>query len=327
MKIAVLGSGTWGTTLAKLLVEKGHSVCLWSKFQSQTDRLKKEKVHDHLPGCILPDSLEYSSDIEEACAGAKMIVFATPSCYIRETAMTFKPYYRNQIVVTAAKGIENDTLFTTSEIIEDVLGIIDEVVALSGPTHAEEVSKNIPTTIVSSCPKLETAVEVQSAFSTSYFRVYTNFDRKGVELCGAFKNIIALACGISDGMGFGDNTKAALITRGIKELKRLGTTLGCNEDTFSGLSGTGDLVVTATSKHSRNNNCGYLIGQGVPVDEAIKQIGMVVEGIISLDAAVKLCTKFDIYMPIVTAVDDIINKNRDKNIVVQELFSKDLKSE
>ena len=236
-------------------------------------------------------------------------------------------YYGGQLIIDLAKGIEEKSLLTTSEIIEDVLGIKDEVVALTGPTHAEEVVLSLPTCIVAACKNLENAKKAQEIFHGDSFRVYTNADRKGCELCGAFKNIIAIACGISDGLGYGDNAKAALITRGVHELRKLGVAMGCDPNTFSGLAGLGDLVVTCTSKHSRNNQAGNYIGQGYTPKEAVDKVGMVVEGMLSLDAAKELCDKYQIDMPIIYGVHAIIALNKDAKETAQSLLSRDKKNE
>ena len=326
MRIFILGTGTWGIALAKELFDNGHQVTCYSKFIDEINKLKESRKQPNLPNLVIPKEINFVNELESS-KEADMVLFATPSIYIRSTAESFKPYYQGQLLVSVAKGIEKNTLLTMTEVIEDVLGINNQVVALTGPTHAEEVSVGIPTCIVSACPNMDNAKKVQVAFHSEVFRVYTNNDRRGSELCGAFKNIIALACGISDGLGFGDNTKAALITRGVAELKRLGLAMGCNENTFSGLAGIGDLIVTATSKHSRNNKAGYLIGSGLSVEEAVKEVGMVVEGINCLDAAVQLCNKHNIHMPIVLAVNDIVNNHVDIKKVITGLMIREMKNE
>ena len=256
-------------------------------------------------------------------------MFAVPSPFVRTTARKAAPYIEDgQIIVDVAKGIEEDTLYTMTEIIADELkNPTVKLVALSGPTHAEEVIKDLPTTIVSASSDAETAETIQKVFTTGCMRVYTNDDVRGVELCGALKNVIALASGVATGLGCGDNAKAALITRGIAEISRLGTAMGCREQTFGGLAGIGDLIVTATSMHSRNNRCGMLIGQGVPVEEAIKQVGMVVEGINALPAAISLAKKYDVEMPIVETVDAVVNGKVDVSMAIHTLMSRELKSE
>ena len=263
MKIGILGSGTWGTALANMLANNGYEVTVFGKKPAEIDYLNENRVHKHLPGCVLSKSILFTCNIKQACINMPVVVFATPSVYIRETAIAAKEYISKEaILVTVAKGIEPDSLFTMSEVIENVIGKTNPVVALSGPTHAEEVAIGQPTLIVSSCEDLEVAKKIQQIFSNNVLRVYTNTDIRAVELCGALKNIIALAAGMSDGMGFGDNAKAAIITRGLTEITRLGRALGGNESTFFGLTGIGDIVVTATSLHSRNHNAGVLLGQG-----------------------------------------------------------------
>ena len=255
-------------------------------------------------------------------------MFATPSPYIRETAIAIKPYVNDsQIIITVAKGIEKDTLFTMSEIINDVLGDSFNVVALSGPTHAEEVAIGLPTLIVSACENEEIAKEVQKEFSNDVLRVYTNTDVKGVELSGAMKNIIALAAGMSEGLGFGDNAKAAIITRGLAEITRLGLAMGCEESTFSGLTGIGDIVVTATSTNSRNHNAGVLLGQGHNLEDTLAQVGMVVEGINALDAAKELEKKYNVELPIIDTVYAIVKNDIKVDDAIPLLFGRKKKSE
>lgn len=327
MKICVLGSGTWGSALANLLASYGHNVYCWSKFKEEADYLNSSHVHKHLPNVTLSMNILFDSDMAKCVDGAEVVIFATPSAFIRGTAEAFKSLYNGQLLVSVAKGIEKVTFKTMTEVIEDVLGIDNDVVALTGPTHAEEVSIKLPTCIVASSKNKNNALKVQHLFHSEYFRVYTNTDRKGSELCGAFKNIIAIACGISDGLGFGDNTKAAIITRGVHELKNLGIKMGCREDTFSGLAGIGDLIVTCTSRHSRNNQAGHYIGEGYSVKDAIDKVGMVVEGIASLDAAVSLCKSHNIDMPIVFAVDSIVNHNVPAKEAALSILTRNKKSE
>lgn len=311
--IGILGAGTWGAALTRLLATKGHDTCLWSALPKEIEDLKATGKHPNLPGMTMPETVGYTTDISEVCTGRDIILCVVPSVYVRSTAASMREYVPDgQIIVDAAKGIEPDTLMTLTEVIADEIrkdGRHDNIrlVALSGPTHAEEVARDMPTAIVSASSDIEAAKTVQKAFACSRLKVYTNGDTKGVELCGAVKNIIALAVGISTGLGFGDNARAALITRGIAELGALGTAMGCDPRTFNGLTGIGDLIVTATSSHSRNNRCGILIGQGVPVDEAIKEVNMVVEGINAIPAAIELRDKYSVKMPIVSAVNEIVN--------------------
>lgn len=329
VKIGVLGAGTWGIALARLLANAGHDVVVWSAIENEIDTLSATRIHPNLPEVVLPEQLAYTKDIAVACKGKDIILFAVPSVYVRSTARLASSYITDgQVIVDVAKGIEKETLFTMTEVIADeIKNNKVGLVALSGPTHAEEVIKDLPTTIISASESIETAEMVQRVFNTERMRVYTNTDIHGVELCGALKNIIALASGIAIGLGCGDNAKAALITRGIAEIGRLGTAMGCNGQTFSGLAGIGDIIVTATSVHSRNNRCGMLIGQGVPVDKATKQVGMVVEGLNALPAAISLAQKHGVEMPIVETVDAVVSGRVDVSTAIDALMSRELKSE
>lgn len=307
--IGVLGAGTWGMALARMLCNSGNSVTVWSALDTEVEEFSATRRHPNLPGMEIPEKVNFTKSIEQVCTDKDVLLFAVPSVFVRATARKAAPYICDgQIIVDVAKGIEADTLFTMTQIIADELkNPTVKLVALSGPTHAEEVAKDLPTTIVSACEDLEAAQQVQQIFSNTCMRVYTNDDVLGVELCGALKNVIALASGVATGMGYGDNTKAALITRGMAEVSRLGTAMGCREQTFGGLAGIGDLIVTATSRHSRNNRCGMLLGQGVSPEEAVKQVGMVVEGLNALPAAMRLKEKYQVEMPIVEAVDALVN--------------------
>lgn len=282
-----------------------------------------------MPDVELSDKIEYTKDIRTACEGKELILFAVPSPFVRITARNAAPYIKSgQIIVDAAKGIEEETLYTMTEIIAEEINDPDvNIVALSGPTHAEDVIKDLPTTIVSASRDITAAEYVQNVFNTEFMRVYTNDDILGVELCGALKNIIAVACGIAMGLGCGDNARAAIITRGIVEISRLGAAMGCREQTFGGLAGIGDLIVTATSMHSRNFRCGLLIGQGVPAEEAVRQVGMVVEGLNALPAALKLSKKYNVQMPITEAVYAVVSGKIELSDVVRLIMSRDLKSE
>lgn len=327
-KITILGSGTWGTAIANMLANSGHEVILFSHFEKESNLLKTTLKHPNLPGCDINPNIIFTVDVKYACEASEMLVIASPSPYVRATAQAMKPYVKkDQIVITVAKGIEADTLFTMSEVIHDVLGQDYKVAALSGPTHAEEVSIGLPSLIVAACEDEEVAKRVQDVFYNNTLRVYTNTDIKGVELCGALKNIIALAAGMSDGLGYGDNAKAAIITRGLNEMTRLGKAMGCHMRTFYGLTGIGDIVVTAGSKHSRNHNCGYLIGQGKPLDEALKEVGMVVEGVHALRAAKLLEAKYDVELPIIDTVDNVLNNGMDVKMSIVALFGRSKKSE
>lgn len=333
MKICVLGAGTWGTALSALLDKNGHIVSLWSAIPEEIDVLKRDLTHKNLPGATLPDTIDYTRDIEKATLGAEMILFVVPSAYIRSTARLAAPYVSHGcIIASAAKGIERGTLMTMTDVIEDELKAYSaslqyEIAALSGPTHAEEVAKGLPTSIVAACKNEQVSKKIAAAFANSCMRVYTNTDVLGIELCGAMKNIIALAAGITRGMGLGDNAIAMLMTRGMAEITRLGLALGCNRKTFMGLAGIGDLIVTCTSRHSRNNRCGELIGKGICYDEAQKEIGMVVEGYHALEAAMELSKKHSVELPITDAVYDVIKRGKSTHDAMVGLMTRELKSE
>lgn len=327
--VGVLGAGTWGMALASMLAVKGHKVTVWSKLEKEVESLSRTRVHPNLPGMKVPESVCFTTEINEAVSTAEIVVFAVPSVFVRSTAREASPYIRSDhIIVDVAKGIESETLLTMTGIIADeIKNDKVKLVALSGPTHAEEVALGLPTTIVSASDDAEAAELVQEVFTTPFMRVYTNEDVLGVELCGAMKNIIALAAGVSAGLGYGDNAKAAIITRGIVEIARLGSAMGCKEQTFGGLAGIGDLIVTATSVHSRNNRCGMLIGEGIAPSEAVKQVGMVVEGINALPAAIRLAEIHGVDMPIVEAINAVVNEGADPKQTVRELMQRDKKPE
>lgn len=328
MKIGIIGSGTWGCALGRLLANNNHEVLMYGHDLEEINQLDKNRTHKNLKGMIIPDSIVFTNDISKACIEKDIIVFAVPSIYIRQCINKAKPYIDKQIIVDVAKGVEADTLYTMSKVILDELDNKDiQVVALSGPTHAEEVALDMPTTIVSACENINTARIIQDVFMNDYMRVYTNDDVLGVELCGALKNIIALAAGISSGLGFGDNAKAAIITRGMVEISRLGIAMSAKKQTFSGLAGIGDLIVTCTSLHSRNNRCGMYIGQGYSVSDAIEKVGMVVEGLNALPAAIKLKDKYNVEMPIISMVNEIVNNNVDPKDAVMQLMHRDKKEE
>ncbi|MDE5974376.1 MAG: NAD(P)-dependent glycerol-3-phosphate dehydrogenase [Eubacterium sp.] len=327
-RIGVLGAGTWGTALAIMLAQNAHSVTLWSALDNELNALETTHTHPNLKGSVIPESMAFTNDISEVCSDKDVLLFAVASPYVRETAKKASPYIKEgQIIVDAAKGLEEDTLFTMSQVIKDGVGKEVTVVALSGPTHAEEVALGLPTTVVAACQNLNAAEQVQTIFMNTCMRVYTNEDILGVELCGALKNIIALACGISTGLGFGDNAKAAIITRGIAEMSRLGMAMNCDKMTFAGLAGLGDLIVTATSRHSRNNRAGFLIGSGCSADDAIKKVGMVVEGIHAIPPALKLAEKYKVDMPIITAVHKTISGELTPDEAVSLLMNREKKSE
>lgn len=331
IKIAVFGAGTWGIALARLLAVNGRDVTVWSAIPAELKSLSTTHRHPNLPGMELPSTMHYTADIAEACADKDILLFAVPSPFVRTTAKKAAPYIpEGQLIVDVAKGIEDKTLMTMSEIIEDELAKqkrTARVVALSGPTHAEEVARDMPTLIVAASTDEDAAKAVQKAFATPTFRVYTNTDRRGTELGGAVKNVIALAVGIALGLGYGDNAKAALITRGNAELARLGTAMGCKPETFSGLSGMGDLIVTCTSMHSRNLHAGMLLGHGKTAEEAKKEVGQVVEGINALPAACRLAKKYKVDMPIVDSVDAILGGRLAASNALAMLMGRDLKRE
>ena len=330
-KIAVFGAGTWGIALARLLAAHGKDVTVWSAIPAELKALSTTHRHPNLPGMELPATMHYTADIAEACAGRDVLLFAVPSPFVRTTAKKAAPHIPDgQLIVDVAKGVEDKTLMTMSEIIEDELakaGRKARVVALSGPTHAEEVARDMPTAIVAACADEDAAKTVQKIFNTPTFRVYTNDDRRGTELGGAIKNVIALAVGIALGLGYGDNAKAALITRGNAELARLGAAMGCKPETFAGLSGMGDLIVTCTSMHSRNLHAGMLIGRGKSVEDAKTEVGQVVEGINALPAACRLAKKYKVEMPIVQAVEAILDGKLEARSALMSLMGRSLKRE
>ena len=326
-KITVLGGGTWAIGLTIQLATAGHDVTVWSALESEIEMLSSTHAHVNLPGATIPESVKYTLDDKEAVTGKDILVMAVASSFTRKTAKRLAPLIKEgQIIVDVAKGIEEGTLKTLSEQINDEIPGA-RVVALSGPTHAEEVSRFMPTTIVASSPDKEVAMYIQDVFMTDTLRVYTSSDIKGVELGGSLKNVVALAAGIADGLGYGDNAKAALITRGIAEISRLGAKMGCRPETFSGLTGMGDLIVTCASMHSRNRRCGILLGQGKTLEEAQKEVGMVVEGIYSAKAAIELGKKYDVSLPIIEQVNLILFEGKDAGTAVKELMLREKKDE
>jgi glycerol-3-phosphate dehydrogenase (NAD(P)+) len=307
MKIGVLGAGSWGVALTKLLAGNGHDVTVWSIDKAEVEMLSKEREHKtKLAGVKLPDTVKITNNIEDAITDAGMLVFVVPSPFIRSTAEAAAPYVKKeQILVNVSKGIEDKTLMTLTDVIEDEIKGAT-VGVLSGPSHAEEVGLSMPTTVVAGAKKKDVAELIQDTFMSGFFRVYTSPDVLGIELGGALKNVIALAAGMADGLGCGDNTKAALITRGIAEISRLGVKMGGQISTFAGLSGIGDLIVTCDSKHSRNRRAGYLMGQGKSYKEAMDEVKMVVEGVYSAKAARDLSKKYEVEMPIVETVNKVL---------------------
>ena len=323
MKTAVIGSGTWGMALARLLFDNGHEVKVWSAIESELEELREKRTHKNLPGIIFDEGIVFEGDLEKAMENAGICVLSVPSIFTRATAKKMAPFYKeNQIIVNVAKGIEESTLEILSDQILDEIKNAD-VAVLSGPSHAEEVVRLLPTTCVAGAKDMETAKLIQSTFMSPVFRVYTSTDMLGIELGGSLKNVIALAAGISDGLGYGDNAKAALITRGIVEISRLGIAMGANIETFYGLSGIGDLIVTCASKHSRNRKAGMLMGQGMSMDEAMKEVDMVVEGVYSAKAAKALANKYNICMPIVDEVNAVLFENKDPKQAVDALMLRD----
>lgn len=327
-RVSVLGAGSWGTALAILLANNGHEVTLWSVLEAEVEMLTthREQV-DKLPGVKLPENITITMNLEEACNNKDLLVFAVASPYVRSTAKLVAPYVKdNQIIVNVAKGIEESTLSTLSDILNEEIPNAD-IAVLSGPSHAEEVSRGIPTTCVVGAESKDTAHFIQDIFMSDKFRVYTSPDIIGIELGGSLKNVIALAAGIADGLGFGDNTKAALMTRGIAEMSRLGITMGGKMETFAGLSGVGDLIVTCTSKHSRNRSAGYLIGTGKTMEEAMEEVHQVVEGVYSAKAALSLAKKYNIEMPIVEQINLVLFENKSAKDAVDDLLLRDKRRE
>ena len=307
-QIGVIGAGSWGTALAITLSGKGHQVKIWDVNPEHLKELSENRENvRYLPGIKFNDNLQIAKTVEEAVSGAELVLFSAPAQHFRSALENAMPYLKPEmILVNVAKGIEQKTLLRMSEIAFDKLPDAKYVV-LSGPSHAEEVGRNLPTTVAAACKDLALAEEVQDIFITERFRVYTTEDVVGVELGGALKNIIALAAGISDGMGFGDNAKAALMTRGLAEIKRLGLKMGADPATFAGLTGVGDLIVTCTSMHSRNRRCGIMIGEGMDPKEATEKVGMVVEGMFTTEAAYDLSRREQVEMPITEQLYNVIN--------------------
>lgn len=327
-KIAVIGAGSWGTALATVLAGKGELVNIWDIDKSHLERMaaKHENV-DYLPGVILPDNIIMEFDEAKALEGADYVLFSAPAQHFRNALETAKPYMnKDAIVINVAKGIEQKSLKRMSEIAVDVIDP-DKYVVLSGPSHAEEVGRHQPTTVAVASTNLKAAEDVQNLFMTNRFRLYTTDDVVGVELGGSLKNIIALGAGISDGMGFGDNAKAALMTRGLAEISRLGLKLGARPETFAGLTGVGDLIVTCTSMHSRNRRCGIMIGEGMPPEEATKKVGMVVEGMFTTEAAHDLAAQVGVEMPITEGIYNVIKGNADPVKTVNLLMGREKRSE
>ncbi len=324
MKICVLGSGTWGSSIAKLLCENGNEVTLWSYFEEEAEKLRTTHKHIYLENVDMPENILYSSDMPECVKGAEVVILATPSHTIRQTATTLSGCIeKNQIITIISKGIEEGTFLRLSQIVKEL--IPENIVSvMSGPSHAEEVAIGLPTTNVIACEDMTVARKLQRAFMNDKFRIYTNPDVIGVELGGALKNVIALCAGISDGLGYGDNTKAALMTRGMAEITRLGVAMGGKAETFAGLSGIGDLIVTCTSMHSRNRRAGILIGQGKTLEEAQNEVKMVVEGAKTTIAAYGLAKKMNVEMPIVNEAYAVLFENKPAKDAVADLMNRSM---
>lgn len=323
-KVSFLGAGSWGTALAIMLAKHGHQVILWSKVESEVEMLQVNREHKHrLPGVKLPESIVITSDLEEACKDVDLIVFSVASPYVRSVAREVCSLIsKGQKIVNVAKGIEEESLDTLRDIIVEEIPQAD-VSVLSGPSHAEEVAVEMPTTVVVGSTSKSTAIFIQEIFMNDYFRVYISPDIIGIELGGSVKNVIALAAGACDGLGCGDNTKAALITRGIAEITRLGVAMGANTETLGGLSGIGDLIVTCTSNHSRNHNAGYLIGKGYSVEEALEEVKQVVEGVYSAKAVRKLARKYNVSMPIVEQLCQVLFEGARADNAMKNLLTRD----
>lgn len=327
-RVGIMGAGSWGTALAVLLHKNGHEVTVWSINQAEVEMLTKEREHkSKLPGVKLPEDMEFTTDMEHTITDKDFVVLAVPSPFTRSTARQMKPYVKEgQILVNVAKGIEEHTLMTLSDQIEEEVPQAD-VAVLSGPSHAEEVGRELPTSVVVGARTKETAEYLQKMFMNEVFRVYTSPDILGIELGGSLKNVIALAAGMADGLGYGDNTKAALITRGIHEIARLGVKMGGAIESFVGLTGIGDLIVTCASVHSRNRKAGYLMGQGKTMEEAMEEVQMVVEGVYSTKAAVALGKKYGVDLPIIEQVNAILFEGKNAGEAVKELMLREGKPE
>ena len=326
MKTAVIGSGAWGTALATLLCKNGHDTTLWCRSEARAAEIRSSRINPRLPQVRLPDNLMLSAS-PECVRGCRMVVIACPSFPIRSVCRTVAPYIgQDAVVVSVTKGIEEGSLLRMSQVVAQETGH-EKIVALTGPCHAEEVATGLPTGCLAACAQREMAELVQDAFMSDTFRVYTSPDIIGAELGGALKNVIALCSGVTAGMGFGDNTKAMLMTRGLTEMARLGVSLGSQKDTLAGLSGIGDLIVTCTSLHSRNNRAGILIGQGLSPQEAMEQVGAVVEGYYAAKSAWELCQKQQVDMPIIHAAYQVLYENVDARKAVAALLTRQRKAE
>ncbi len=327
MKAAVLGSGGWGTALALVLLDNGHDVTLWSRNPAKAEELARTRENPLLKGVSLPEELHITGDLN-CLRGADLVVSAPPSFAVRETGRKAAPFLKPEtVVVSVSKGIERDTNLRMSQVFREAAGGRCRIAALSGPSHAEEVGLRLPTGCVAACPERETARFVQDAFMNDCFRVYTSYDIVGVELAAALKNVIALSCGICAGLGFQDNTKALLMTRAMAEITRLGEHMGGQRRTFGGLAGMGDLIVTCTSLHSRNNRAGILIGQGKSVEEAMEEVGAVVEGYYAAESVCQLAEREGVEMPICRCAYEVLYRGKRARDVVPELMGRTGKDE
>ncbi len=326
-KIAVIGAGGWGLALGLLLSEKKNQVTFWCYNEKEKQDILQHRENKRcLPGVKIPLEIAFTNDMAEALEKADIAIIAVPSKAVRTTARLMSQHIAPEtIIVNVSKGIEEESLLCLADVINEEMS--NPVVVLSGPSHAEEVARHIPTTVVVSSVNMDKAREVQELFMNQYFRIYTNDDLIGVELGGALKNVIALAAGIVEGMGYGDNTKAALITRGIAEMARLGTKMGGKAETFAGLTGIGDLVVTCTSGHSRNRRAGELVGQGFTIEEAMKQVNMVVEGVPTTKAGYALMQKYEVEMPILSAIYEALFEGQPVKETINSLMMRHRKDE
>lgn len=327
-KVAVIGAGSWGTALSLVLHTNGNEVTVWSIMESEITMLKEKHEHvEKLPGVKLPEDICFTTDLESAITDKDFLILAVPSVFTRSTAKSMAPFVKEgQVIVCVAKGIEEETLMTISEMVQQEIPVA-EVAVMCGPSHAEEVGIGLPTTVVAGAKKKAVAESIQDIFMNEVFRVYTSPDVLGMELGGSLKNVIALAAGMADGLGYGDNTKAALITRGITEIGRLAIKMGASYETLSGLTGIGDLIVTCESKHSRNRKAGMLIGQGYTMKQATEEVKMVVEGIYSAKAAIALARKYGEDMPIIEVVNKVLFEDLPAQEAVRELMVRDKRAE
>ncbi|WP_410514793.1 NAD(P)H-dependent glycerol-3-phosphate dehydrogenase [Paenibacillus sp. BR2-3] len=329
-KVTVLVAGSWGTALASVLAANHPEVYLWTRNPEQAAEINGSHTNQqYLPGIDLPVNIVATTNMETAVAGSKAVVIVAPSSGMRQVTQALKPYWKEDMLcVHATKGFETESMKRMSTVISEELGIQEgKVVVLSGPSHAEEVVRRCPTTVVVASPDDKAAAAAQELFINNDFRVYTNRDLIGVELAGALKNIIALGAGLSDGLGFGDNAKAALLTRGLAEISRVGVEMGANPLTFAGLAGIGDLVVTATSQHSRNWRAGFMLGQGKPLQEVLDSMGMVVEGIRTTQAAYAISAQLNVQMPITDQIYHVLFQGRSPRSAVEALMGRDRKTE